>query len=251
MTYIKGRLGTQRNRDSRASQGVRDVSMSTDKPAITGDALSGLFASAFEYLVDTGQRSVLFLDVMRQRGVQYREHLAETAPHVLDYAVELIIDGRNFKQPVNYALVRVAPPSGVEIDLEAASIRRGRSPCGARTGNRRLQGGQRNRRCDEGRSSLLFHRLPARTDARPDDRGHRASRSDFHREGHRSASGCRRQAVRDRQLPGRLGRHDPGFAAAGIVRSDHHRRRSACPTGPACAASIRCAIRAACWEEAG
>jgi pimeloyl-ACP methyl ester carboxylesterase len=86
------------------------------KPAVSGDALSGLFASAFEYLVDTGQRSVLFLDVMRQRGVQYREHLAETAPHVLNYAVELIMDGRTLPRPVNYGLVRIAPPSGVEID---------------------------------------------------------------------------------------------------------------------------------------
>src|ERR1700731_794465 len=101
----------------RGVQRVRDLSMSTNKPAISGDALPGLFASAFEYLVDTGQRSVLFLDVMRQRGVQYREHLAETAPHVLNYAVELIVDGRNFKQPVNYALVRLIPPNGVEIDL--------------------------------------------------------------------------------------------------------------------------------------
>ena len=90
--------------------------MSTDKPAISGDALPGLFASAFEYLVDTGQRSVLFLDVMRQRGLQYREHIAETAPHVLNYAVELIVDGRTLQRPVNYGLVRVAPPSGVEID---------------------------------------------------------------------------------------------------------------------------------------
>src|SRR4051812_24881995 len=92
--------------------------MSTDKPAISGNALPGLFASAFEYLVDTGQRSVLFLDVMRQRGIQYSEHLAETAPHVLNYAVELIIDGRNLKRPVNYGLVRITPPSGVEIDLK-------------------------------------------------------------------------------------------------------------------------------------
>ena len=84
----------------------------------SGDALPGLFASAMEYLVDTGQRSVLFLDVMRQRGIQYREHLAETAPHVLDYAVDLVVDGRNLKRPVNYCLVRVAPPSGVEIDLK-------------------------------------------------------------------------------------------------------------------------------------
>ncbi len=90
--------------------------MPPDKPAIAGNMMPDLFSSAFEYLVDTGQRSVLFLDVMRQRGLQYREHMAKNAPHVLNYAVELIIDGRTFQRPVNYALVRVVPPSGVEID---------------------------------------------------------------------------------------------------------------------------------------
>jgi pimeloyl-ACP methyl ester carboxylesterase len=88
-----------------------------EKPANPGEALPGLFASALEYLVDTGQRSVLFLDVMRQRGAQYREHLEETVPHVLNYEVELIADGRNLKRPVNYGLVRIKPPAGVEIDL--------------------------------------------------------------------------------------------------------------------------------------
>jgi hypothetical protein len=92
--------------------------MPTDKPAISGDALSELPASALEYLVDTGQRSVLFLDVLRQRGIQYREHLAETAPHVLYYAVELIVDGRTLQRPVNYGLVRITPPGDVEIDLK-------------------------------------------------------------------------------------------------------------------------------------
>ncbi|HUN97498.1 MAG TPA: DUF3141 domain-containing protein, partial [Bradyrhizobium sp.] len=87
-----------------------------EKPATPGDALPGLFTSAFEYLVDTGQRSVLFLDVMRRRGEQYREHMAEAVPHVLNYSVELVADGRNLKQPVNYGLVRVSPPPGVEID---------------------------------------------------------------------------------------------------------------------------------------
>jgi hypothetical protein len=91
--------------------------MSTDKPTISNDVLSGLFASALDYLVDAGQRSVLFLDVMRQRGVQYREHLAETAPNVLNYEVELLIDGRTLPRPVNYALVRIHAPEGVEIDL--------------------------------------------------------------------------------------------------------------------------------------
>jgi hypothetical protein len=82
-----------------------------------GEALPGLFTSALEYLVDTGQRSVLFLDVMRRRGEQYREHMAETVPHVLNYEIELIADGRSLSRPVNYGLVRVKPPAGVEIDL--------------------------------------------------------------------------------------------------------------------------------------
>src|SRR5712672_751966 len=77
----------------------------------------GDFRSAVEYMVDSAQRNVLFWDVMRQRGNQYREHLAETAPHVLDYEVELVMDGRQFDRPVNYALARVVPPKGVAIDL--------------------------------------------------------------------------------------------------------------------------------------
>ena len=67
-------------------------------------------------MVDAAQRSVLFWDVMRQRGDQYREHLAQTAPHVLSFAAELVVDGRTLDQPVNYALVRIIPPDGVEID---------------------------------------------------------------------------------------------------------------------------------------
>src|ERR1700716_1001491 len=87
-----------------------------EKSGNPGEALPGLFASALEYLVDTGQRSVLFLDVMRRRGEQYREHMAETVPHVLNYEIELIADGRSLERPVNYGLVRVTPPAGVEID---------------------------------------------------------------------------------------------------------------------------------------
>jgi pimeloyl-ACP methyl ester carboxylesterase len=75
-----------------------------------------MFGPAVEYLVDAAQRSVLFWDVMRQRGNQYREHLEETAPHVLDYEVELLVDGRKLDRPVNYALVRIVPPAGTEID---------------------------------------------------------------------------------------------------------------------------------------
>jgi pimeloyl-ACP methyl ester carboxylesterase len=92
--------------------------MSLGKLELPGGAMSGLVANAVEYMLDAGQRSVLFLDIMRQRGDQYREHIARTAPNVLSYAAELIIDGRKLKDPVNYALVRIIPPKGVEIDMK-------------------------------------------------------------------------------------------------------------------------------------
>jgi len=92
--------------------------MPMETPNLPGGPMSGLVASAVEYMMDARQRSILFLDVMRQRGDQYREHVAQTAPHVLQYAAELIIDGRKLQEPVNYALVRIIAPKGVEIDLE-------------------------------------------------------------------------------------------------------------------------------------
>lgn len=73
-------------------------------------------AAASDYVVDAAQRSVLFLDVMERRADQYREHMAKTAPHVLDYAAEIVCDGRTLPRPVNYALARVIPPEGVTVD---------------------------------------------------------------------------------------------------------------------------------------
>lgn len=92
---------------------------STAGPSVPSMALMpsfALFGSAIEYAIDAAQRSVLFWDVMRRRGNQYREHLSETVPHVLNFDVELVLDGRTLARPVNYGLVRVIPPPGAEID---------------------------------------------------------------------------------------------------------------------------------------
>jgi hypothetical protein len=83
----------------------------------TSVQVPSLFAPAIEYMVDAAQRTVLFWDVMRQRGNQYQEHIAEEVPHVLDYVPELVVDGRTLERPVNYALVRIVPPKGVKVDL--------------------------------------------------------------------------------------------------------------------------------------
>src|SRR5215510_8549346 len=93
--------------------------MTETRPSSAGEHSNltfGMFAPAVEYMTDAVQRGILFWDVMRQRGNAYREHIAETAPHVLDYAIELIADGRTFERPVNYALARIIPPKDVELD---------------------------------------------------------------------------------------------------------------------------------------
>ena len=71
---------------------------------------------AAAYAIDAWQRSVLFLDVMRRRAVEYEEHRAEVAPNVLDYKAELVLDGRRLERPVNYLLARIPPSEGVTID---------------------------------------------------------------------------------------------------------------------------------------
>ncbi len=76
----------------------------------------GSFNPVQEYWLDAWQRSILFLDVLRQRGNIAREHNGRLAPNVLSFIPELVLDGRKFDRPVNYALVRIVPPSGTSID---------------------------------------------------------------------------------------------------------------------------------------
>ncbi len=86
------------------------TSQSTDSVAL------GALAPAVEYAIDAAQRSILYWDVIRQRGNQYRAHLAKTVPHVLDFAFEMVMDGSKLERPVNYGLVRIIPPPGVTVD---------------------------------------------------------------------------------------------------------------------------------------
>src|SRR5262245_55104071 len=77
---------------------------------------AGPAQDAWAYWLDACQRGLLFWDVMRQRGNDYLENTAKTAPNVLKFDYELVVDGRKLPRPVNYGLVRIAPPDGIEID---------------------------------------------------------------------------------------------------------------------------------------
>ncbi len=73
-------------------------------PAITA-------SSAIEYWTDAWQRSVLFWDVMRERGNGYLEHKKSGKPPVLAFDYKIIVDARTFDRPTNYALVAIIPPA--------------------------------------------------------------------------------------------------------------------------------------------
>src|SRR4051812_33556704 len=69
-----------------------------------------------DYWMDAWQRSILSLDVLRQRGNTYEERKTQNAPHVLSFKGELVIDGRTLERPVNYVLARVLPVDGKQPD---------------------------------------------------------------------------------------------------------------------------------------
>jgi pimeloyl-ACP methyl ester carboxylesterase len=63
------------------------------------------------YLLDTMQRSVLFMDTLLDRGNAYREHLDRGTPPLLKFDHELVLDGATLSEPCNYALLRITPPA--------------------------------------------------------------------------------------------------------------------------------------------
>jgi pimeloyl-ACP methyl ester carboxylesterase len=74
------------------------------------------YKELIEYMIDAGQRTVLYWDVMRQRGNQYLENMAKTVPHVLQFDHHLILDGRTLPQPVNYGIIKIHPSEGIVIN---------------------------------------------------------------------------------------------------------------------------------------
>lgn len=77
--------------------------------------LNGLQATC-DYWLDACQRSILFLEILRERGNGYFAHQASKAPNVLAFGAELVHDGRTLPRPVNYLLVRIRPPEGMTVD---------------------------------------------------------------------------------------------------------------------------------------
>ncbi|HEX5864932.1 MAG TPA: DUF3141 domain-containing protein, partial [Casimicrobiaceae bacterium] len=100
--------------NERAQQARGQVAELTTNPTL----LSQLWADGARYGVDFAQRSILFWDMLRQRGNNFVEHERKGLPPVLRFDYEIVMDGRSFKRPVNYALLRIIPPKGVTVDAK-------------------------------------------------------------------------------------------------------------------------------------
>jgi hypothetical protein len=66
-----------------------------------------LAGTPLAYAIDTFQRSILFWDVIRKRADNFLEHESEGLPPVLNFEYEPVLDARKFKQPCNYALLKI------------------------------------------------------------------------------------------------------------------------------------------------
>ncbi|HWJ18718.1 MAG TPA: DUF3141 domain-containing protein [Geobacterales bacterium] len=74
-----------------------------------------IFEDANAYLTDAARRYFLTLDTLRERGNNDIEHEAAGTPPVLVYKTEVVVDGRTLPRPVNYVLLKIIPPEGVQV----------------------------------------------------------------------------------------------------------------------------------------
>ncbi len=69
-----------------------------------------------EYLVDAFQRSVLFMELLRERGNAQTRITAQPEATVLRFDHEILMSGKSLPRPMNYYLARILPPPGVVLD---------------------------------------------------------------------------------------------------------------------------------------
>lgn len=98
--------------------------MTTERHSDDLQTSTDWISSAIEYNIDTCQRSLLFMDVLRRRGNNYIDHLRNGQPPVLIFKYEMILDGRSFAKPVNYALVKITDRRKKDVIESDAGDRR-------------------------------------------------------------------------------------------------------------------------------
>lgn len=77
---------------------------------------------AYEYWLDSGQRSILFMDILRKRGNNFFTTIKKGEPPVLIFDYKIILEGKTFDRPVNYDLAAILPRKTDTIDPEKRPI---------------------------------------------------------------------------------------------------------------------------------
>ena len=102
---------THSERTQALYQSLAEFQQSLAQAASGGRSLN----DAVAYAVDAAQRITLTLDVLRERGNNDKAHEEAGTPPVLNYAYDLIVDGRGLPRPVNYQLLKILPAEGVDV----------------------------------------------------------------------------------------------------------------------------------------
>ena len=69
-----------------------------------------------DYVADAAERSVLLMDILRERGNEQADMTSRPLATVLTFGHEILVSGKGLKRPINYSLARVVPPAGAVID---------------------------------------------------------------------------------------------------------------------------------------
>src|SRR6266545_127816 len=86
-------------------------------PAIPTDRPAGNFLEqSTSYWIDAAQRSILLLDVLRERANNMLDHERKGLPPLLDFDSEVVLDARTFERPANYALLRILGAHGERME---------------------------------------------------------------------------------------------------------------------------------------
>jgi len=90
-----------------------DTLIPANVDASTGPSVhSAPQADPVAYGRDLWERSVLFLDTLRERADNMIAHERAGMPPLLDFKYETLLDARQFDQPANYALLRITEVDG-------------------------------------------------------------------------------------------------------------------------------------------
>jgi hypothetical protein len=82
----------------------------------------GAFGDALAYFNDATQRTFLFWETLLNRGNNYIKHLDQGTPPLLKFEHEVVLDGHDFPEPCNYALLRLLPPADMPVNFQARPV---------------------------------------------------------------------------------------------------------------------------------